>query len=248
MKSLVFKIALFLLVGGIVNVGVAWACAIVPRGLINFYDDSETIEFEDEPEVPRDEWYPEWRVMPAGERERMIAYGWQATEDRQFGGVRTNRLRAITARLVGLRIRRMDECHYGTCFAISRECHDQIWAGWPVACMSGERVDVAAPDPRNWAPPEWQPIGAIALPDSRLGQWYRQPLLLPLRPMPVEFAVNTAAYASGFWLVVCGPGLVRRVVRRRRGLCAACGYAVGHAPGMSDVCSECGETVAVNTI
>jgi hypothetical protein len=62
---------------------------------------------------------------------------------------------------------------------------------------------------------------------------------LPLGVHWPGFAVNTVFYAVILWLMFAGPGRVRRWRRVRRGLCPACGYSVG--PGTSAVCSECGK-------
>ncbi len=58
----------------------------------------------------------------------------------------------------------------------------------------------------------------------------------PLRPLWPGFAVNSLLYATVLWLLIPGTFTLRRLIRRRRGLCPGCGYPVGE----SDVCSECG--------
>ena len=60
---------------------------------------------------------------------------------------------------------------------------------------------------------------------------------LPLTPIWPGFALNTFFYATVLWLFVRGPVVLRRMIRRRRGLCPACGYLVGVSP----VCTECGQ-------
>lgn len=64
---------------------------------------------------------------------------------------------------------------------------------------------------------------------------------LPLVPLWPGFAANTVILAAGCWLAVAGTRAVRRSVRRRRGLCTACGYP----RGSSAVCSECGASQIV---
>ena len=66
---------------------------------------------------------------------------------------------------------------------------------------------------------------------------------LPLIPIWPGFAVNTIFYGAIIWLLIPGPFALRRLIRRRRGLCPACGYPVGE----SDVCSECGRDLPGRT-
>jgi len=62
---------------------------------------------------------------------------------------------------------------------------------------------------------------------------------LPLRPLWPGFAINTIFYAAILWLVFAAPGVLRRRRRIKRGLCLACAYPVGTSP----VCTECGKPV-----
>ncbi len=53
------------------------------------------------------------------------------------------------------------------------------------------------------------------------------PRALPLRPIPGGFLINTVLYATILWPVISGlfalRRFIRRLIRRRRGLCPACG-------------------------
>ncbi len=59
---------------------------------------------------------------------------------------------------------------------------------------------------------------------------------LPLKPTWPGFVVNTALYGGIPWLLFCGPFILRRYRRRKRGQCVKCGYPIGK----SNVCTECG--------
>ncbi len=64
--------------------------------------------------------------------------------------------------------------------------------------------------------------------------------MLPLAIIVPGFAANTLFYAAILWLVIPGPFALRRHIRRKRGLCVACGYDLGHAD--HEACPECGYT------
>jgi hypothetical protein len=78
--------------------------------------------------------------------------------------------------------------------------------------------------------------GALFGPDDQTPVDILAPRLLPLRPIWPGFAINTLFYAAILWLLFTAPGSVRRWRRIRRGLCAKCAYPIG----ASDVCTECG--------
>lgn len=62
--------------------------------------------------------------------------------------------------------------------------------------------------------------------------------VLPLGIIWSGFVINTLCYVPFIWVVLFLPGTIRRVIRRRRGRCAACGYIL-HADS-GGVCRECG--------
>ncbi|MCZ6850308.1 MAG: hypothetical protein O7F17_01560 [Planctomycetota bacterium] len=129
-----------------------------------------------------------------------------------------------------------------------------IDAGWPFYALEGSRwrrdddrwggkrittirlLDGAINIDMNPVQPQWTlrsaPIQVTGLSQKRL---------LPLRPIWAGFAVNTIFYAAILWLIIPGPFALRRHLRRKRGLCVACGYDLRHAE--HDACPECGAAI-----
>lgn len=68
--------------------------------------------------------------------------------------------------------------------------------------------------------------------------WSANDVLLPLRPLWLAFAVNSLFYAIVAGSVLASIVALRRVIRRKRGLCVACGYDLRHADHAA--CPECG--------
>ncbi len=70
-------------------------------------------------------------------------------------------------------------------------------------------------------------------------QGSREGVPVPLRPLWPGFAVNTAIYGAFAWFVMFAPGVARRARRLKREACVKCGYDLrgGVAGGM---CPECG--------
>jgi hypothetical protein len=62
---------------------------------------------------------------------------------------------------------------------------------------------------------------------------------LPLNPIWGGMAVNVAAFAALWWVILFLPKVIRRRVRRRRGCCVACGYDLRALPARA-ACPECG--------
>ena len=66
---------------------------------------------------------------------------------------------------------------------------------------------------------------------------------LRVHPIWSGFVINTIFYAAVLWLLIPGPFVLRRFIRRLRELCPGCGYPMGE----SDVCSECGMALPGHT-
>ncbi len=110
-------------------------------------------------------------------------------------------------------------------------------AGWPLICSSYEFsffID-------GWGPVEGGlDFGLEPFPAPSPGRGGSWPKALPLRPIWPGFAVNTFFYAGILWVLIPGPFALRRLIRRRCGLCPACGYDLRHAG--HDWRPECGVT------
>ncbi len=107
--------------------------------------------------------------------------------------------------------------------------------GSPVVLLKYNSVATAG-WPLNWGSYEF----SFSMPAASPGGGISWPNALPLCPVWPRFAVNTLFYAAILWLLIPGPFALRRLIRRRRGLCPACGYDLRH--GEHEACPECGVT------
>ncbi|MEE9128822.1 MAG: hypothetical protein V3T84_02305 [Phycisphaerales bacterium] len=112
----------------------------------------------------------------------------------------------------------------------------EVGAGWPLKCL-GYRVRVLEPDnvdsaiAYDWGLPVER---GLSEPIDLLGR------ILPLRPIWLGFAINTVFYAM-ILSVPFAPFTLRRLIRRKRGLCINCGYDLRGAE--HEACPECGVEV-----
>ena len=109
--------------------------------------------------------------------------------------------------------------------------------GWPMLSLwSLPRIMVIG-DTGNIK--EFEPKGFIATPilpdDARFSRG------LSLYPIWTGFFANTLFYAVLLWLLFPGPFVFRRMSRRKRGLCVKCAYDLRGAE--HEACPECGEEV-----
>ncbi len=103
--------------------------------------------------------------------------------------------------------------------------------GWPILTLSSEIEHRAYLDSLVT-----DGIKTTLLPWPRGGA--RLPKVLPLRPIWRGFAINTFFYAAIVWVLWSSPLAARRVSRRKRGRCIQCGYDLRGAE--HEVCPECG--------
>lgn len=75
-------------------------------------------------------------------------------------------------------------------------------------------------------------------PTNRLPAWLHahRETRLPFVPVWTGFIINTVFWSFLSWLAVAGPNRIRRVIRRKRGLCMQCKYNLDDLP----TCPECG--------
>jgi hypothetical protein len=112
------------------------------------------------------------------------------------------------------------------------EQHRAVWEdarGWPLVCLVSYCHDFGGRVERPWSIDLGEPQAVANL-----------PRVLPLRPILDRFAIDAVFFAVVLWAITLGPAAVRRFVRRRRHRCPACGYPVGE----SDRCTECGAAVS----
>ena len=126
-------------------------------------------------------------------------------------------------------------------------------AGWPLLCMrtvvwDHQILDLspgASPIPKTGTdtPPRTWWTGGAPIPKALSRFDPTGTKRIPLRPIPLAFAADAALYGAVLASPVLAFRVWRRVRRRRRGRCVACGYDLsGLAPG--GACPECGKGVA----
>ena len=136
------------------------------------------------------------------------------SDDRRIGG-RLQRWSSGNAQSVDEEVRRFD-------------------SGWPMYALyfgcdysNGSGVGVLRL-PRGWVLPHH----GMHCPDAQ-GQWR---MLLPAKPLPLGFLVNTVLGGASVWLLFFAPRSIRCSIRRRRGQCEKCGYSIHGVQS----CPECG--------
>jgi hypothetical protein len=109
--------------------------------------------------------------------------------------------------------------------------------GWPMRCLEATVVR----DRRSGAGEcSIHYYGGALLPWTSSLNASGFPVVVPYYPIWPGLLVNAAFYGAIFWLLWFGPGMIRRGRRRRRGLCARCGYELRGFRGTGGTCPECG--------
>ena len=237
MKRRLTKLVVFLLLGAIVNVAVAWGCVAAFQ---NF--DREV--FLDPPiSWPRD--VPaRWPAPREGMRAYAMGYRYLGTKGSArlaYDGSR----RVITPEDIRSGWNQGQEYERG----FELYMIDLYIAGWPCGTLRSEMWDEAKFVGEEGSPfdmtlrhdghaPQTAWIRGAAYPETWPGfdgDWKRIPLL-PIWP---GFVINTIFYAAILWLLTLGPFTARRMIRRKRGHCIKCGYDLRGTSGA--VCPECGK-------
>lgn len=119
-------------------------------------------------------------------------------------------------------------------------------SGWPFLSVCGG-ITIDYQSNSQGANGHWvilQRNAATLMPDFSGGSSpsVRDTPLLPLRPIWPGFAINTVFYSAILWMLFAAPRALRRKRRLKHGLCPACAYPIGS----SHVCTECGAAVKPN--
>lgn len=195
MKRRLAKFVVFLLLGAIVNVAVAWGCALSAK-TPPIYDETTRC-----PEITpgdlncwtdnRQNGWPKW---PTSKHE----------------------IRSSGCRVVYLS--REANALLATAFDIW-----QVKSGWPLDAMKGVgRRTWHVPTFNIMI--ESSARSAVLAPDNIPFLRLSEPKLLPLDPVWPGFALDTSIYATLAWFCTIGSFRLRRLVRKRRGCCSECAY------------------------
>ena len=236
MKRRLLTAAIFLLAGAVVNVVVAWGCAVLVGIDLNTLDRSTALWNED----------GYWHVLEY----RELGAAWIISSRQHLSRLNYDRIerdgdpRIFCPSWTSFQQPTKEyRAQSGHKFSMVNRLADA--RGWPMLALWSESA-MTFLDPRNetvqkrgvrggvetlFAP--WQP--RFIDPWSKV--LFPLPRSLPLRPIWPGFAINTVFYATLLWLLIGGAFALRRLVRVRRGLCPKCAYPMGE-PG---VCTECGQ-------
>ncbi len=224
MKRRLLIIAIFLLLGAVVNVAVAWGCAV--------WMDPRLPDARERVGAGQGEGY--WIIWERHTTGALrVVSRW--LDEGAGGGLSQDFIDEPARPLVPAWASFASPDHepaslaYHACVATAR--------GWPCLSLAGGlHLEIFPFEPTT---PQVDTLWAIALDEDRVDDpnkhWDLR--LLPFRPLLGGFALNTLFYAVLLWLLISGPFALRRFLRLRRGLCPKCAYPMGE----SVVCTECGK-------
>jgi len=222
MRRRIYMVAIFLLAGAVVNVAVAWGCAILIQLMEPGRGALPRVEASLREREPDGSWYF-WEILRSKDRGVLLYHSfWDArSEDIIYYDVSTE-LRPDELAPSWASLRTPPDTDYEV-----RWVHG---LGWPVVSMwrdyglvsGGTRYELLHGLGLTFLPPD------VSLPRA-----------VPLHPIWPGFVINTIFYAAVVWLLIPGPFVLRRFIRVKRGRCVKCGYPSGE----SAVCSECGKTL-----
>jgi hypothetical protein len=226
MKRWIIRIFVLLLLGAIVNVAVAWGCAMfVPVTLkSNVADDSK--------------YEALWSMCP---------FGNDFPPDLEYAAMEAGGGQA--GREVSVVVFDFVTFHEPTDYdprdvaRIDIVLHGVLAVGWPLKSLDGEiwsveqiqhkeRVSLRGRVVRNGL------VAGIRQPRDDFGYITAKGVLAPIRPLWPGFAINTVFYAAVLWVLCAAPFALRKWRRIRRGLCPKCGYDLRGST--SQTCPECG--------
>jgi hypothetical protein len=223
-RRIIIRVVVFLLLGAIVNVAVAWACVLsLP------------------PQHDHHSFTPNERKMTGAE-----SFGFLQPVFNDIQIVPTE-VHGTTQHRFGWR-----QADAGSFYDYARDPRLEIWAsytraGWPLHSVAGGiewdgRVGEATGDLDSAG----QYVGAIKVPEwaRPRGPGNRNLIdFIPYWPLWPGFYANTIFFAVILWLLWTTPFAVRKWRRIKRGRCAKCGYDLRGTPPDHAVCPECGEGV-----
>ncbi|MCH8166084.1 MAG: hypothetical protein IH889_10795 [Planctomycetes bacterium] len=227
MRRRLVTLVILLLLGAVVNVGMAWGCAIG----VDVRGGEEKIGlFEHQDVSEHEEW---WAFMRYSRPGAAYVFSWRMRAEWDASGHSPDE---VVPNWSGFKTPTRE---YESMLRDGEICLAD-GRGWPMLALWSVWLDAGRPQQAK--PPRVKHGIVTSLP------WWGDyaPRILPLRPIWPGFAINTIFYAAILWLPIRGPFALRRHIRRKRGLCVACGYDLRHAD--HDACPECGAGGATMSI
>jgi hypothetical protein len=217
MKRAILKLALCLVLGVILNTGIAWWC------------------------IGSASWRGAWSA-PGFDRNGSPPIVWLWPE-RVPNGAEPN-ARWVSVAFGAAKVEVSRQAPLKEQMAVSLSFAERVQrtnrAGWPLHCL--ETRD-GYPFLHTWQPrfltkDVW--INSFEQGLCFTGPESQGQIVLPLLPRWPGFAINTLLCAALVWLAAATLVSARRTIRRRRGRCARCGYELRDLA----TCPECGHTTS----
>ena len=217
-KRRLFKLVVFLLLGAVVNVAVAWGIAL----LVDFGVVQDTLGGA---KSRRGDWVVFQHVAGGAIRIRALVVSGDNIEEYEQYAMPPWLLPLWGPLAVQVRQQVIDEPFVRVADAY----------GWPTYSLWCAFAWNTAQWPNVLTDPR---LSAILITSPMGGNYALSQRALPLRPIWRGFAINTIFYAAIVWMLTLGPFAARRFIRNKRGLCIKCGYDLRGAE--HEVCPECG--------
>ncbi len=235
MKRRLFKLIVFLLLGAIVNVAVAWGCVFLPElyyGQPNLRNDKKGF-------TRHVSGFSDWYVK-----------SWGASGFSNVYSYWTNRKISDLVEYIAIPDEQAESALPDWAgFGYPTETYPPATPfivrivearGWPsLALWSGHDV-VGFPPAGASVENSVSITNGYLLHGERTRPFpeWAEIHVLPLAPIWPGFAVNMIFYAVLLWMLWLSPFVVRRMIRRKRGRCIKCGYDL--RGDLSAGCPECG--------
>ena len=240
MKRRITKLVVFLLLGAIVNVAVAWGIAIRPSGTHFF-----PLEFYDQYGSDGRLYLTTVLHSRPGEinlSQREAKTSWaryslapEPIDEADFRALVPKWSRFASGEPFEKFLKHSDADHELVDYA-------EYASGWPAYSLRYHGPIYLVREGSGNVYDESRMTGYLhpTLPQKMVKRGYGSEL--PFLPIWPGFAINTTLYAAILWTLTLGPFTLRRIVRRKRGHCIKCGYDLRGHPGGGGACPECGAT------
>jgi hypothetical protein len=225
MKRHLLKLGVFLLLGVVVNVAVAWGIAIAPSAAFRGFE-REWVNSH-----PQTFVWTNASELCISQSSGLTTFYWADEGPQRVDEETYQRLIPIGSVFSG-----HDPVRDSVIPNVIIDISEQL-IGWPFLAMASRTISRHEPEVSFSLE-----TTALKLPSEwSLGSGRNKTRsMLPVVPIWPGFAINTIFYAAMLWMLLFVPGKIRRFIRIRGHRCPACGYQIVPGGGIGPVCSECG--------